>query len=517
MYVVSGVDRVDAHQQRIAPRGDVVEIGERHVRVLAQCRLDPMLLRLFHRDPVRPGGHDDVLRGPSAEDVRVAYRNRFLDLIDIDVHRAQPLDQMPDVGELTAGHQEVRPDLHVRHRELHRVLRLNRLVRLQRAGLTLGQRVHPGPVVAGQDLALVGGGPAERRPLGGELLLDPVLDGRGAAFLVRHSGRPETGGRNGVAVSHVEQVVGVVVEIALGGDRVRAGAVVAEGGLVRLADPVDPVDRRVGDLVVDRVRVRREEVPLAAHLVGVDEDLRRESSQQFEFAVGLRLGAREPVAVQVEAEFVLPPQRVPAVRILGRQNDRDQVVVAFLDLAGEAGRQLVERFEGRVGAARLAAVHIAGDPDDGRLPGGDPAGPGGRQRPRIPQAADLVGDIVQVGLPLGDHGVVQRLAEDAPAHRAGDHAIGGPVHRAQVVADLGVGDDPLLARAERETEERLRARHRAEVGGRVGDAVGARGGGARRGGAQGCHQDDRRGAHQAFRNPHRVLVPFRKLIKFFAA
>ena len=126
-----------------------------------------------------------------------------------------------------------------------------------------------------QHLVLVRGGPAEGRPLGVELLLDPVGHRRRAALLEGHAGRAEAGGRHRVAVTHEEEVVGRVVEVALGGDVPAAGAVVAEAGLVGRADPVDPVHRLAGDLVVDRVGVGREEVLASAHLVRVDEDLRR--------------------------------------------------------------------------------------------------------------------------------------------------------------------------------------------------------------------------------------------------
>ena len=47
-------ERPPAHveEQRVAPAADVIEVGERHVRVLVQQGLDPVLLHLRHRDPV---------------------------------------------------------------------------------------------------------------------------------------------------------------------------------------------------------------------------------------------------------------------------------------------------------------------------------------------------------------------------------------------------------------------------------------------------------------------------------
>ena len=51
----AGASACDVEEQRVAPARDVVEVGERDVRVLVQERLDPVLLRLRHRHPVRAG------------------------------------------------------------------------------------------------------------------------------------------------------------------------------------------------------------------------------------------------------------------------------------------------------------------------------------------------------------------------------------------------------------------------------------------------------------------------------
>ena len=334
--VVPGVDGVDAHQQRVAPGRDVVEVRERDVR-------DPR--------PSSPGSSASAA-GPSGSSTRPPARSG-----SSRCARRRPARSA--AGRRLAPGTPRRPSAAAARpagatsaswrsgsRKYERILMsgtgnwtslvgLHDLVGLQAPCLALRLGVAP-------DVRSSRRAPracsAAAQPTVAHWVLNCCwtrLGRRRAALLVRHAGRAEAGGRHGVAVAHEEHVVGVVVEVALGGDRRRRRRRCSRSRLVGLADPVDPVDRLVGDLVVDRVGVRREEVLPAAHLVRVDEDLRRVAAQQFDLAVGLRLGAGEPVAVQVEAVLVLPPRRVAAVRVLGRHDDGDEVVVALRDLAGQ--------------------------------------------------------------------------------------------------------------------------------------------------------------------------------------
>src|SRR5262249_53012545 len=118
--------------------------------------------------------------------------------------------------------------------------------------------------------------------------------------------------------------------------------------------------------------------------------------------------------------------------------------------------------------AGLTTVDVARDVDDGRVVVRDPGGLGGRHGARVAQVADVLRDRRQarrghVGR-VGDDRVRKRLAGDAGGHDAGGDAVGRGGDRGDVPADLVVGDDPLLADAEREAEERLRARDVGEAG-----------------------------------------------------
>ncbi len=214
-HAVAGVDRRHAHQQRVAPRRDVVEVGERDVRVLAQRRLDPVLLRLVHRDPVGARGHALVARAAPAEDAGAAEPQRRLEPVHVDVHLPQPLDELARVAELAVGQQEVRADADVRDRELDGVRRLHDLVGLQDALLALRLGLRPDPRPAVEHLAAVLRRPVDGRPVGAELLVDAQLGRRRAALLIGHAGGAEARRGHGVAVAHEEQVVDGVVEVAL--------------------------------------------------------------------------------------------------------------------------------------------------------------------------------------------------------------------------------------------------------------------------------------------------------------
>jgi hypothetical protein len=158
---------------------------------------------------------------------------------------------------------EVVPHVDGRHLGLHLVLRLHDLVRLELTGSTLGVRLAVGRGPVGQHRRLVRGHRRQRGPDRDVLLVDPLLRRVVGALLEGHAGPEEAGGRHRVAVAHVEQVVDGVVEVR---DALPVELVLHR----RAVQVVDPADRLVGDLVVDRVRVRREEVRLRAHLAEID-------------------------------------------------------------------------------------------------------------------------------------------------------------------------------------------------------------------------------------------------------
>ena len=100
--------------------------------------------------------------------------------------------------------------------------------------------------------------------------------------------------------------------------------------------------------------------------MGVDEQHRRVLADDLELAVGLRLGAGEPVAVHVEAVQVAPLLELAAVRVLDRQDHDEGVVQDLPDHAVIAGGEVVQDAQGRIRAALLAAVDVAGHPQDRR-------------------------------------------------------------------------------------------------------------------------------------------------------
>ena len=312
-----------------------------------------------------PGGQRGRRRRAAVGAV-VGHRQRRAQAPDLDVHALQAPHQPLHLARLVrvVRAQEVVADRAVGHGLADRHARLVGAVGLELARLALAHGLDPGAVPLAQDLLLVDRRRRERGPLGEVLLGHALRRGVAVGLLERHAGGAEAVGRHGVAVARVEEVVGVVVEV-------RDPALVELVLHRRAVDVVDPVDRRVGDVVVDRVRVGREEVRLGAHLVGVDEQHARVAAQQLDLAVGLGLGAREPVAVHVEAVEVAARVGLAPVRVLGRQDHDDRLVEDPLGGAVGAVGELVEHAQRRVGAALLAAVHVGGDPQDRRVRGGD--------------------------------------------------------------------------------------------------------------------------------------------------
>ena len=190
--------------------------------------------------------------------------------------------------------------------------------------------------------------------------------------------------------------------------------------------------------MVDRVGVGREEVARAAHLVVVDEQLARVAPQQLDLGVGLGLGAREPVAVEVEAVRVLAAVGDAAVRVLGGQDHHDRRVEHVRRGAVAPVGELVERAQGGVQAALLAAVHVAGDPQGRGRAVDDPAhlarGRVGVLQPRggLADGGEAVGGDVAA---TADDRVAQWAALDRAPERGRDHAVRGVVDRREV----GVG------------------------------------------------------------------------------
>ena len=169
------------------------------------------------------------------------------------------------------GADEVAADRQVGHGLLDRVARLHDLVGLELAGGALALGLDPAVVPALQDRVLVRRGLRKRRPLRQVLLADALVRRVRVRLLERHARGAEARGGHRVAVAHVEEVVRRVVEVRdLAGveDLLHRGPV----------EVVDPADRLARQLVVDRVGVGREEVAgRVAHLVGVDEQHRREA------------------------------------------------------------------------------------------------------------------------------------------------------------------------------------------------------------------------------------------------
>jgi hypothetical protein len=220
-------------------------------------------------------------------------------------------------------------------------------------------------------------------------------------------------------------------------------------------DVVGEVHRLGRHLVVDRIRGRREEEVVPALLVGVDMHDTRVLAQQLELPLGLALRPREPVAVHVEEVGVLPRLGLATVGVLCRDDPDEGVVEDLRRGAVGAVGELVKDAQLRIGAALLASVDVAHQPDDRRRRGGEPGRVGGR-RVRVAEALRRLADRQEPCrrdvLRLADERVAQRASlpgrREDTAHDARARGVDG-LH---VLVGLGRGH---LLRAEREAERRL--------------------------------------------------------------
>ena len=286
-----------------------------------QHRLHPMLLALGHR---HPEGARRQRGRPRVAPVRrvVADLQWRRQTSHFDVHPLQAPHERADLPGLRGlvGAQEVVAHPDVGHLLHHLVARFVDRIRLQHAALALRGGLDPRAAPVAQDRVLVRGRLVERGPLRQVLLEDPPLGRVAAGLLERHARGAEAVRRHRVAVAGVEEVVDVVVEVR---DPARVELVLHR----RPVQVVDPAHRLVGDLVVDRVRVGREEVAGGvAHLVRIDEQHGRVAAQHLDLAVRFRLRAGKPVAVHVEPVCVAPRVGLAAVGVLRRQDHHDRLV-----------------------------------------------------------------------------------------------------------------------------------------------------------------------------------------------
>ena len=121
------------HEQRVAPRGHVERDVERDPRFLVQHRLDPVLLALRQRDPVRPG-RQVVAAGRVAVPVEGVETEGGGQPVDRDVHPLEAADeQLELVGLVGVVLEEVAADRHGRDR-LQQLVASARRRRSARAG-----------------------------------------------------------------------------------------------------------------------------------------------------------------------------------------------------------------------------------------------------------------------------------------------------------------------------------------------------------------------------------------------
>ena len=343
------------------------------------------------------------------------------------------------------------------------------VVRLQAAplpfGLRLDERVSPLP----QHLRPVGGARVEAGERGRGLVGHARRVGLGVPLLERHPHRTHLGGRDGVAVHLGEEVVSGVPGLelpAMGPEH---------PGVRRAVQVLDLVVQPVRCLVVDRVRVRWEEVAVAAVLVLVDEQLRRVLPQQAEPARDLGLRTDQTVAVHVERVGVVAPVVCPSVGVLDRDQADDRMREDRARHAvGAVGEPVQQRDDG-VPAGRLVAVDVGRDPQDRRRTTDDRARLRGRGR-GVAQPVQVPPDRRQPvqRARVADERVAQRAALPGVRVHAGHHPVAGAIGHPPVAADLLIG---RLLLAQGEAEHAARARHLAtEVRfrrGRVTAAVGA--------------------------------------------
>ncbi len=459
--VLAGPAAIEVHEQRVAPRRHVVGRLERDPRLLVEERLDPVLLALGEGDPVGPRRQDGRRR-------RIAVRvegpegERCGQALDVHVHPLQPPDEpLQLVGAVGVVAQEVVADRDVRDGLVEVVALLVHVVGLELAGEALLVGLDVGVAPGLDDRGAGRRAREERRPDRGELLVLALDDRVPGLLLEGHPGGVEAGGRDGVAEDHREEVVRRPVEVA---DPLRLEGV-DDGRAVQL---VDPVVRRVRDLVIFGIGVGREEVVRQPELVGIDEQHRRVPPNDVELAVGLRLGPGEPVTVHVEAVQVASLADLAAIGVLGRQDDEDRRVEHALDHAIGPGGQLVQGVQRRIGAALLATVDVACDPQDGRRrsEGGIDRGLVGERVAQDPEVRRDRGQRVR-GHPVraADDGVADRLPVDRRRGFGGDDPRAVLVDGREVRVDL-VDVVGRVGRIASIDEELLRTEVEAEDGGR---------------------------------------------------
>jgi hypothetical protein len=281
--------------------------------------------------------------------------------------------------------------------------------------------------------------------------------------------------------------------------RVVGPAVLVEGarGSFRVAAvPLVEARRELG-VVRARLWIEQEGV-VRAHLVRIDEELRREGPHRLPAPARLRLRARHPVAVHVEQVVVAAPEGpAPAVhavvvevgreagRLLDHRDDAlapvgvqaridhdHEFVEQLRGLASRVGHEVVPERDGGVGAGELVPVDRVAHPRHGRA-GQDALGLGLGKPARV-------GELGEVGAQRVEAREVLRRADGgphelAPLVRAREgldadaRGLRGP--GAEASQDLGM---VRQARAVRLAEDRLGRRElrvvaRArEEGGRVG-------------------------------------------------
>ncbi len=451
---------VEVRQQREAPAAQAEGEQRRHVGVLVQHRLDPVLLRLGHRDPVR-AGRENARRGIAAVGAEVGHLQGRVEPVDRHVHPLEAADQAAQLGLLVGlRREEVVPqrppvDLHPRL-----ALRVEvPAVALEQPDLPLPHGLREDLVQLVEEPLLVRGRLRDRDPLDHEVLGRPALDRRAVVDLDRHTGALEAHRTEGVAELRGEEVVDAAVEeVPPALDELRG-----ERGPVEI---LDPRDHGLVGLVVLRVVVRREERAEEPELVVVEEQQRRVAPEQLHAGVGLRLRAHVGVAVQVEAVDVATLIERPAVGVLYRQEDHDRVAQHVADHAVLAVGELVERLQRGVGAALFAAVDVRRDPQD-RGRARRELGHLGVGRARV---ADLRGrrtDRGQAGrghvLGPADDRVANRASLPRRSQRVGDHARAGRGDRVEV--SVGLLHRHLAVDADVEPEHLVGARdHAHELG-----------------------------------------------------
>ncbi len=375
------------------------------------------------------------------------------------MHPLQAAYERLDLGRLVGivGAEEVVPHPDVRHRKLNGIPLVVDAVRLELPRGTLREGVDPRAVPVEQDLLAVRRRRRERHPVGDVVLVRPLRDRGEVRLLERHPAAAEPDAWDGVPVDHREEVVDLVVEVL--------DVLPVELGPHRSAEEVVGEVHRLGrHLVVERIRGRREEEVVSALLVGVDVHDAGVPAQQLELPVGLALRPREPVAVHVEEVGVLTRLGLATVGVLRRDDPDERVVEDLRRSAVGAVRELVEDAQLRVGAALLAAVDIAHQPEDRRRLGGEAGG----LRRRCRGVAEALRRRLDRREPGGRH--VPRLADERVAQWAtvprrredtADDARARGVDRLHVLVGLGRGH---LLGAEPEAEHRLCRRRLAGEG-----------------------------------------------------